>query len=105
MKTLETEFESTGVKYRQIRREGDAAIYEVVKGKTKHFDVVWIQRKEKDYEICGRKYPATEMYPSSSSWGKTAWSCVNEHRTEERWTELLQKIKESGERKAKKKVD
>jgi hypothetical protein len=64
-------FRCDGFDYRQIAREGDAAIYaQTWKGNeySTAFEVVRIRRRE-GFEIAGRFIEPAEMYPNSDGWG------------------------------------
>ena len=69
---LPTEFSRDGFNYRQIAREGDAAIYEQTwsgcSSPSVCYEVVRIRRRE-GFHINGRFVEAAEVYPNSNSWG------------------------------------
>lgn len=71
-KPLPTRFRRCGFDYRQIAREGDAAIYEQRWGGCADpsvcFEVIRIRRREA-FEIKGRLVEAAEAYPNSKAWG------------------------------------
>ncbi len=101
MKTLETEFESKGFRYTQVRRDGDVAIYKqsridgaLVNGSHMHgshsaFEVVKI-RRHNGYTLAGISFPPAEMYPSSSLWGLFGWTCVTLEEAEQKFQKLQQ---------------
>ena len=69
---LPTQFRHDGFDYRQIAREGDAAIYEQVWAgcsiPSVRYEVVRIRRRE-GFEIGGRLIEPAEVYPNSEAWG------------------------------------
>lgn len=75
MLTLDTEFSDTHFNYKQIHREGLFAIYKKIGKLNCHegFEVIKIQHRN-DQEIYGKKYLASEMYPTNSEWGKYGFS-------------------------------
>lgn len=72
-KPLPKEFHRDGFQYRQIAREGSAAIYEQTwKGcpnPSVSYEVIRIRRRE-GFQISGRFVEPSEFYPSSTEWGK-----------------------------------
>src|SRR6516165_11613180 len=71
-KPLPKEFRRDGFNYRQIAREGDAAIYEQrwtgCAEPSVCYEVIRIRRRE-GFEIGGRWVPPAEVYPNSEAWG------------------------------------
>jgi hypothetical protein len=71
-KPLPKEFRRDGFTYRQIAREGDAAIYEQTWSGFADpgvcFEVIRIRRRE-GFQIDGRFVEPAEVYPTSESWG------------------------------------
>lgn len=71
-KPLPVEFRSGGFNYRQIAREGDAAIYEQTWGSCSNpsvcYEVIRIRRRD-GFQIDGRFVEPAEVYPSSDAWG------------------------------------
>ena len=90
-KSLPTEFTSKGFIFKQIRREGDIAIYKRwgVKHneKSAHFEVFEIQ-KYPEREMCGVKIEAKEAVPSSELWGKKGFTCLDLDIAEKKFEEL-----------------
>lgn len=72
---MKTEFTKGGFTHRQIKREGNIAIFERFKGDRRqlHWEVVRI-RYCKAYTIAGVDFPAGEHYPSSEKWGADGWT-------------------------------
>lgn len=75
MKTIPTTFRSDGFDFRQLKREGDVAMF--VKGKPTHtresYEVVIVQIVPTK-TICGREVLEHEAMPSASDWGVQGWS-------------------------------
>ena len=71
-KPLPKQFRHDGFTYRQIAREGDAAIYEQTWNGCENPSVSWevirVRRRE-GFRINGRFVEAAEVYPRSESWG------------------------------------
>jgi hypothetical protein len=69
---LPKEFRWKGFQYRQIAREGDAAIYEQTWNGCRNpsiaYEVVRIRRRE-GFQVGGRLVDAAEIYPNSEAWG------------------------------------
>jgi hypothetical protein len=69
---LPTQFSRDGFNYRQIAREGDAAIYEQTWSRCPNpsvcYEVIRIRRRE-SFQIDGRLVEPAEVYPNSDSWG------------------------------------
>jgi hypothetical protein len=75
-KPLPTRFERNKFDYRQIAREGNAAIYEQtrkVNEDSAAFEVIRIRRRE-GFEIDGRFVEPAEVYPNSEAWGVDGWT-------------------------------
>jgi hypothetical protein len=101
-KPLPTRFRRNGFEYRQIAREGHAAIYEQTWNGSENpsiaYEVIRIRRRE-GFQIDGRFVEPAEVYPNSEAWGvdgftftdrNKAWhkiskmSLQNQHRQERR---------------------
>jgi hypothetical protein len=71
-KSLPTRFRRDGFEYRQIAREGDAAIYEQTWSGCAEpsvcYEVIRVRRRE-GFQIDGRLVEPAEVYPSSGAWG------------------------------------
>ena len=71
-KPLASHFGRDGFNYRQIAREGDAAIYEQTWSDRSNpsvcYEVIRIRRRD-GFQIDGRFVEAAEVYPNSDSWG------------------------------------
>ena len=71
-KPLPKEFRRDGVAFRQIARQGNAAIYEQTWTDCTEpsvcYEVIRIRRRE-GFEIGGRWVPPAEVYPNSEAWG------------------------------------
>jgi hypothetical protein len=71
-KPLPTQFRRDGFQYRQIAREGDAAIYEQkwtgCAEPSVGYEVIRIRRRA-EFQIGDRWVPPAEVYPKSEAWG------------------------------------
>ncbi len=71
-KPLPTQFRRDGFSYRQIAREGEAAVYEQTWSGCSNpsvcYEVVRIRRRE-GFQINGRFVESAEVYPNSAAWG------------------------------------
>jgi hypothetical protein len=71
-KSLPTRFRGDGFEYRQIAREGNAAIYEQIwvgcAEPSICYEVIRIRRRE-GFQINGRLVEPAEVYPGSGAWG------------------------------------
>jgi len=69
---LPKEFRRDGFDYRQIAREGDAAIYKQTwngcRNPSVSYEIIRIRRRE-GFEIAGRFIEPAEVYPNSEAWG------------------------------------
>lgn len=74
---LPKEFKQSGFTYRQIAREGDAAIFEQTwngcNNSSVSYEVIRIRRRE-GFEIAGRHVEPAEIYPNSQAWGSNGWT-------------------------------
>jgi hypothetical protein len=79
-KPLATRFLRDGFDYRQIAREGDAAIYKQTwngcPDPSVCYEVIRICRRE-GFQIDGRLVEAAELYPNSDSWGLHGFTCTD----------------------------
>ena|SRR5438876_6764741 len=71
-KRLPTQFRHGGFNYRQICREGNAAIYEQTWSGCSEpsvcYEIIRIRRRD-GFQIGGRFIEAAEVYPNSKAWG------------------------------------
>jgi hypothetical protein len=76
-KPLPREFRGDGFQYRQIAREGDAAIYEQERTgcaePSRCYEVIRIRRRE-GFQIGGRFVEAAQVYPKSEAWGSDGFT-------------------------------
>ena len=76
-KPLQTRFRHDGFDYRQIAREGDAAIYEQTWSGCSNpavcYEVIRIRRRE-EFRIGNRFVETAEVYPKAKGWGASGWS-------------------------------
>ena len=80
---LPTQFHLRGFDYRQIAREGDAAIYEQAwTGCSKpavRYEVIRIRRRD-GFMIHGRFVEPAEVYPNSEAWGTDGFTVTDKER-------------------------
>ena len=75
-KPLPKEFRRDGFVYRQIAREGIAAINEQIRKGNEDsaaFEVIRIRQRE-GFQIGERFVESTEVYPNSEAWGVGGWT-------------------------------
>jgi hypothetical protein len=79
-KPLPKEFRRVGFNYRQIARQGDAAIYEQTwlgcPEPSRSYEVIRIRRRE-GFQIGGRFVEPAEVYPASEVWGVDGFTFTN----------------------------
>ena len=79
-KPLPKEFRRDGFEYRQIAREGNAAIYEQrwtgCAEASVCYEVIRIRRRE-GFEIGGRFVGPAEVYPASKLWGTDGFTLTD----------------------------
>lgn len=86
-KPLPTRFRHSGFEYRQIARQGEAAIYEQTwKGNetSAAFEVIRIRRRE-GFQIGGRLVEPAEVYPNSKSWGVDGFTATSKAAFAKLW--------------------
>jgi hypothetical protein len=81
-KPLPKEFRRDGFDYRQIAREGNAAIYEQhwtgCAEPSVCYEVIRVRHRE-GFQIGGRFVPPAEVYPRSEQWGELGWTFCNKN--------------------------
>ena len=91
-KSLPTRFRRDGFEYRQIAREGNAAIYEQTWGGCAEpsvcYEVVRIRRRE-GFQINGRLVEPAEVYPSSGAWGVDGFTLTDKDAAFAKLRELV----------------
>ena len=79
-KPLPTQFRRDGFTYRQIAREGNAAIYGQrwtgCAEPSVCYEVIRIRRRE-GFQIDGRFVPPAEVYPNSEVWGADGFTVTD----------------------------
>src|SRR5262249_28032512 len=80
-KLLERHFQRDQFNYKQLVRQGDAAIYsQTWRGCSEPsiiFEVIWV-RRHNGKEIKGQWVEPSEFYPSSTEWGKYGFTFTHE---------------------------
>jgi hypothetical protein len=91
-KPLPKEFRKDGFNYRQIAREGDAAIYEQTwRGGTNPstvYEVIRIRCRD-GFHIAGRFVEPAEIYPPSDAWGTDGFTITNKDAAFAKLRELV----------------
>jgi hypothetical protein len=89
---LPTRFRRDGFNYRQIAREGDAAIYEQTWGGCSDpsvcYEVVRIRRRE-GFQINGRFVEPAEIYPKADAWGVDGFTLTDKEAAFAKLRELV----------------
>ena len=90
METLAKEITNYGYLHRQVKRVGDAALYEKItsSGMPSGYEVI-IVKQAKETEAFGKKYPDREVYPSPEDFGTLAWSYAKLENAEKNFSELV----------------
>jgi len=74
---LPTQFQHDALRFRQLARERDVAIYEQkwtgCADPSISYDVIRIRRRE-GFQIGHRFIPPAEVYPRSEKWGELGWT-------------------------------
>lgn len=87
MKQLATEIKHKGFLYIQEYRNDSYAIYsQWLDNKIIAFELIRI-KKNKDRELFGKLYPASETYPDTKGWGKEGWTFKSYNNAIQRLTE------------------
>ena len=90
-KLLPKEFRRSGFTYRQIAREGNAAIYKQTwngcHDPSVSYEVIRIRRRE-GFHIGGRFVEPGEIYPNSESWGVNGFTLTDKDAAFARLREL-----------------
>ena len=91
-KPLPTRFRHDGFHFRQIAREGNAAIYEQTwsgcPNPSISYEVIRIRRRE-GFQIGGRLIEPAELYPRSESWGTDGWTVPDKESAFRKLRKLL----------------
>jgi hypothetical protein len=95
VRPLATEFRHGGFRYRQVKREGNVAIFAQSKGgAVLSYEVVVVRVKPGGVAPSGTVFPTREAYPSTAEWGQFAWTCMTLERAEARFAGLVQEMAE-----------
>jgi hypothetical protein len=91
-KSLPTRFRRDGFDYRQIAREGDAAIYEQAwsgcSDASVCYEVIRIRRRE-GFQIDGRFVEPGEVYSNSGAWGVDGFTLTDKGAASAKLRELV----------------
>jgi hypothetical protein len=84
-KSLPTRFRRDGFEYRQIAREGNAAIYEQTWSGCAEpsvcYEVIRIRQRD-GFQIDGRFVEPAEVYPNSGAWGVHGFTPIKMQRSQ-----------------------
>ena len=101
-KGLPKEFQRDGFNYRQVAREGDAAIYEQrwtgCPNPAVCFEVIRIKRRE-GFEIGGRFVEPAEVYPNSEAWGMDGFTFTDWNKARAKFSKYRLKNQQREERR------
>lgn len=93
MKPLETEFDFNQFHFKQIRREGDLAIYEQWKhGRIIAWEVIRVQ-SHNGRQFGEKWYDPAEFYPCANSWGTLGWTCTSLEDANKRFESIQEQAK------------
>jgi hypothetical protein len=88
---LSKEFKHDGFKFRQIAREGNAAIFEQTWSACPEpsvcYEVIRIRRRD-GFQINGRSVEPAELYPASEAWGVDGFTFTDRDRAFAKLREL-----------------
>jgi hypothetical protein len=88
---LPTRFRRNGFEYRQIAREGHAAIYEQTWNGSENpsiaYEVIRIRRRD-GFQIDGRFVEAAEVYPASERWGVDGFTVTDRNKAFDKFFEI-----------------
>jgi hypothetical protein len=91
-KPLPKEFRRDGFSYRQVARQGDAAIYEQTwtgcSNPNVCYEVIRIRRR-KGFQIGGRFVEPAEVYPNSEAWGTDGFTFTDKDAAFAKLRELI----------------
>lgn len=89
MKQLAEKLTKNGFVYELVKRNDYKAIYSQTTqdGQLLGYEVFRI-RKNKQWEMHGKVFPAAETFPTDNDFGITAWSCRTLERAKERYAEI-----------------
>lgn len=97
-KPLPKEFRRDGFTYKQVAREGNAAIYEQTwngcRNPSVAYEVIRIRRRE-GFEINGRFVEPAEVYPNSEAWGLDGWTVQNKETAFRKLREIINSPKKN----------
>jgi hypothetical protein len=88
---LPKEFRRDGFNYRQIAREGDAALYEQrwtgCAEPSVCYEVIRIRRRD-GFQIAGRFVEPAEVYPNSEAWGVDGFTFTDRNKAFDKFFEI-----------------
>ncbi len=95
IRTVPVEFGANGLKYRQVTRAGQVAVYSVQSkaGKIYGFEVVMLKIAPA-CTFMGEFFPDREVYPSNQDFGSTGWYFPSRKDSERLFQELCKRPKQ-----------
>ena len=91
-KLLDKEFTKKGFTFKEIKRDGDVAIYEKIsKHGCSHYEVISIGRHN-GYTLGGVDIEPSETYPSDSMWGLTGFTYTTLKEAEARMNTIKDSV-------------
>ena len=93
MKTIKKDFVRCGFIHKQIKREGDVAIFFRTKPEyfNGHYEVIKISRHN-GYKMGTGYIEAAETYPGASLWGLQGWTYLTLEKAEEKYQEIKKRF-------------
>jgi hypothetical protein len=92
MKKIEKKFYKNGFTFEEVKRVGEFAIFarykEEFKEQTFHYETIVI-KSHNGYAFAGVEVGPSEIYPSSSSWGRLGFTFNSYERAEEKLEQLI----------------
>jgi hypothetical protein len=73
VKKIPQEYSRTGFEYKLVERDGDFAIYSVMKDSFKNYELVLVRRYKEDNDFVKVK-AGDEYLPGPSEWGSYGWT-------------------------------
>jgi hypothetical protein len=91
---IDKEFDSKGVHFKQLKREGLVCLYELSKSNwlTNSYEVFILKETPETHWPNGTTSPAREIEPSTSLWGDQGWSLTTKEFALKKFNEVLSTI-------------
>lgn len=96
IRPLETEFIQSGYTMRQLKRDGDVALFEQAKGgHVIAYEIVIVQIRPERTFPDGRVTPCREGYPGNEEWGTNGWTILDEDEAKRRFKALVEERRQA----------